>query len=123
MERIVHSFHSFVTLSKSNGSKNQKQQKSMDIVAISHRKFIRMMLAIALDIPLFQAFTTLQERNGCLNILDISTTENITLVASQSKLFLGGRRNLLSNDHEFQMIIPKMKVVKVDDMRHLNGYI
>jgi hypothetical protein len=83
-----------------------------------------MMLAIALDIPLFQAFTTLQQRNGCMNILDISTTETITWVASQSKLFLGSQRQRqLSNGHDFQMVLPKINVIKVDDYRHLDGYL
>jgi broad specificity phosphatase PhoE len=130
MERILQSFHSIVKLSSSKfndtHSKPQEDQYQYqrDVVAISHRKFIRMMLAIALDIPLFQAFTTLQQRNGCMNILDISTTETITWVASQSKLFLGSRRQLqLNNGHDFQMILPKINVIKVDDNRHLDGYI
>jgi len=131
MGRILQSFHSIVQLSSSKFNdthtktqEDQHRQYQRDVVAISHRKFIRMVLAIALDIPLFQAFTTLQQRNGCMNILDISTTETITWVASQSKLFLGSRRQLrLNNGHDFQMILPKINVIKVDDNRHLDGYI
>lgn len=114
LNRIEQSFHSFVKLSRTRSRSNLQQ----DIVAVSHGQFIRMMIAVALDMPLFQAFTTVQQKNACINILDISSTENVTIAASNCNLFGGPLLSRITDDN-LTLVLPKINVVCIDETRHL----
>lgn len=115
LNRIEHSFHSFVKISRTNSSKPRR-----DIVAVSHGQFIRMMLAVALDMPLFQVFTTVQQKNACINILDISFTEKVTRRAKNCNLFGGPFLSQITDDN-LTIVLPKITAVCIGETRHLHG--
>lgn len=89
-------------------------------MAVSHGQFIRMMLAVALDMPLFQAFTTIQQKNACINILDISYTEKVTRRAKNCNLFGGPLLSRITDDN-LTIVLPKISVVCIGETRHLQG--
>jgi len=113
LERIGQSFHSIVKLS---GGTSQRH----DLVAVSHGQFLRMMLAVALDVPVFRVFTTMQQMNGCINVLDISTTENVTITGDQCNLFGGPFLSRLTGE-DFNMTLPKINVIRINEIGHLEG--
>jgi broad specificity phosphatase PhoE len=112
LNRIENSFNSFVEMTSSKPRR--------DIVAVSHGQFIRMMLAVALDMPLFQAFTTIQQKNACINILDISYTEKVTRRAKNCNLFGGPLLSRITDDN-LTIVLPKISVVCIGETRHLQG--
>ena len=90
------------------------------IVAVSHGTFLRMLLATALDMPLYQT-VMMRQANGCINVLDISTTEKVTIETSKCKLFGGSLLSRLEED--FTFVLPKVTVVRINEIRHLEGLI
>mmetsp|Transcript_29403 Transcript_29403/g.42064 ORF Transcript_29403/g.42064 Transcript_29403/m.42064 type:complete len:213 (+) Transcript_29403:2-640(+) len=118
LERIAQSFHSFVHLTT---AKSENHQPYHAVVAVSHSSFLRMMLATALDIPLFQAFTTMPQMNGCINVLDISTTENTTMVATNCSLFPSSLYRHSDVRCDFSIVLPKIRVIRINEISHLEG--
>jgi len=88
------------------------------IVAVSHGTFLRMMLATALDMPLFQT-AMIHQQNGCINVLDISKTEYSVIETSKCNLFGGSLLSRLEND--FSFVLPKVNVIRINEVRHLEG--
>ena len=86
------------------------------LVAVSHSTYLRMLLSLIMDIPLVQA-GTISQSNCCVNVLDISTKGKRTITAS-SNMF-GGPISLAPGD--YSLSIPEVKVVRVNEGRHLNG--
>jgi len=119
LERIANSFHSFVHLTTAKIDNNHQPYHA--VVAVSHSSFLRMMLATALNIPLLQAFTTMPQMNGCINVLDISTTENITMVATNCNLFSPRWDRPSSVRCDFSIVLPKIRVIRINEISHLEG--
>jgi broad specificity phosphatase PhoE len=87
------------------------------VVAVAHSTYLRMLLATMLDIPLAQA-ATLEQKNGCINVLDLRR-DGATRVVGPKSTVLGGR--LSSAPRNFGLEIPKGTVVRVNEKRHLEG--
>ena len=86
------------------------------LVAVSHSTYLRMVLALAMEIPLSQG-ATLSQSNCCVNVLDISMKRKKTITAS-SNIF-GGPISLAPKD--YTITIPEVKVIRVNEDSHLNG--
>lgn len=89
------------------------------VIAVSHSTYLRMMLALVLDIPLSQA-ATMEQKNCCINVLDVSLVETKE-VNSKSNLFagVGGMNPIVPQD--FQLTIPRVDVVRMNEKQHLIG--
>eukprot|EP00978_Attheya_sp_CCMP212_P024001 scaffold74699_cov49-Attheya_sp.AAC.1 len=86
------------------------------ILAVSHSTFLRMLLALVMNISLAEA-ALLEQRNGCINVLDISMTSKHRLPLDQTKLFLPVGMTKPSGNLD----IPSTRVVRVNEIRHLTG--
>ena len=87
------------------------------LFAVSHSTFLRMLLATLLDISLGEA-ALLEQRNGCINVLDVNVEGMTETIGPRSNLFGGGR---LFGANHFDLIIPRTKVVRQNECRHLEG--
>jgi len=68
-----------------------------------------------MDMPLLQA-ASFEQKNCCVNVLDVSIKE-MRKVNNYSNLF--GVNSLVPND--FELIVPLVKVIKVNEVDHLAG--
>ena len=59
------------------------------LFAVSHSTFLRMLLATLLDISLGEA-ALLEQRNGCINVLDVNVEGMTETIGPKSNLFGGG---------------------------------
>jgi broad specificity phosphatase PhoE len=96
---------------------NIAASKKGSAIVVSHSTYLRMMLALAMDIPLTQA-ASLEQKNCCVNVLDVSMTETRD-VTSKSNLFTVN--SIVPQD--FQLKIPRVNVVRVNEFNHLNGLV
>lgn len=86
------------------------------VVAVSHSTYLRMLLSTVMNIPLAQG-ALLEQKNGCINVLDVNLDKPMKELGPKSEL-LGGK---LSMAREFSLSIPETKVVRVNESRHLQG--
>jgi broad specificity phosphatase PhoE len=84
------------------------------VIAVTHSAYLRIFLSLALELPLVEA-ATLEQKNCCVNVLDLSLTETVTIDA-KAKVF-GGRLSMAPND--FILEFPKTKVIVMNEIRHL----
>eukprot|EP00979_Chaetoceros_neogracilis_P001843 scaffold338_cov231-Chaetoceros_neogracile.AAC.13 len=84
------------------------------VIAVTHSAYLRMFLSLALELPLVEA-ASLDQKNCCINVLDLSLTETVTIDA-KSKVF-GGRLSMAPND--FILEFPRAKVIVMNEIRHL----
>jgi len=88
------------------------------VVAISHSTYLRLLLCMVMDMPLSQV-AFLEQKNGCINVLDIRIRNGTDQsVGSKSKMF-GGKMSLAPSD--FHLTIPEIDVVRINEKRHLIG--
>ena len=83
-------------------------------IAVTHSTYLRMLLSIALDCPLAEA-ATFEQRNCCINVLDVDMKKKKQL----DKNLFGGKLSLAPKD--FKLTIPRTKVVRMNEIRHLDG--
>ena len=86
-------------------------------MAVSHSTYLRMLLAVLLNIPLAQA-ATLTLINGCINVVDFKKDGRTRVIASKSRIF-GGPFSQAPSD--FKLAVPRGDVVRVNEDRHLVG--
>ena len=106
LTRAASALHSLIDIATQNGG---------SAIAISHSTYLRMMLALVMDMPLLQA-ASFEQKNCCVNVLDVSIKE-MRKVNNYSNLF--GVNSLVPND--FELIVPLVKVIKVNEVDHLAG--
>ena len=87
------------------------------VVAVSHSVFLRTLLSLSMDLPLFEA-SILQQANGCINVLDLDPSKKPKIVGKKN-LFLGGGFGTSSAD--FYLEVPYIEVVRINEKRHLSG--
>jgi broad specificity phosphatase PhoE len=92
-----------------------QDQNSGSIIAISHSAFLRTLLSLSMDTPLLEA-SILQQANGCINVLDLDPSKKPKIFEKRSNLFIGG-----SGPADFFLEIPHVKVVRINEKRHLSG--
>mmetsp|Transcript_23656 Transcript_23656/g.42930 ORF Transcript_23656/g.42930 Transcript_23656/m.42930 type:complete len:369 (+) Transcript_23656:1-1107(+) len=108
MERIASSLRFLVKEANENGG---------SVIAISHSKFNRVLLAVMEDKPLIQG-AAIQQANCCINVLDLKRDGSTTTLGPKCNL-LGGPLSNAPDD--FSLQIPVGKVVRVNEKRHLEN--
>ena len=91
-----------------------KQNENKSVVAVSHSTFIKMLLCLIQNDPLSKALT-IEQTNGCINVLDISLQNDNQTKVNLSKLF-----GATINDDNFKLTIPNINVVRLNENRHLH---
>ena len=92
-----------------------RQYQCTSLVAVSHSMYLRMLLALVMDVPLVQVPRHLE--NGCINVLDLDGTYRIM---GPKSMVLGGPA-LSQAPASFQLKIPTATVVRINEHRHLEG--
>lgn len=85
-------------------------------IAVSHSTYLRVLLAMAMDISLIEA-GTMSVNNCSIHVLDLDCKE--TRQITQSSNIFGGKFSLAPND--FSVTLPIVKVVRLNEIRHLSG--
>ncbi len=92
-----------------------KQNENKSIVAVSHSTFIKMLLCMIQNDPLSKALT-IDQTNGCINVLDISLLNDNKKKVNLSKLF-----GTTIKDENFALTLPNINVIRLNEHRHLHG--
>jgi len=92
-----------------------QEQNSGSIVAVSHSVFIRTLLSLAMDMPLLEV-ASIPQANCCINVLDLDPSKSPTRLSKKSHLFIGG-----SGPPDFNLEIPHVDVIRINEKRHLTG--
>ncbi len=106
LTRAVSALDSLTTLAANNGG---------SAIAVSHSTFIRMMIALVMDMPLTQA-ATLEQKNCCVNVFDINM-KDVRRVDAKSNLFQISK--LVPQN--FNLSVPVVSVVRINEINHLVG--
>ncbi len=109
LTRAASALNSLVDIASNNGG---------TAVAFSHSTYLRMLLALVMDVPLVNA-ATLEQKNCCINVLDVSTLDK-RIVGPKSNLF-GALSSVAPQD--FSLTIPYAVAVRVNEVQHLNGLV
>jgi len=96
---------------KANGQK--------PILAVSHGAYLRLLLCICLDKSLAES-ATLTQKNGCINVIDVNVNGE---EVSPSTLFTTPLSRVFMKKHAEIFTFPKVKVIRIDESRHLYGLI
>ena len=87
------------------------------VLAISHSSFLRVLLAMVMDMRLDEATRVLSQDNGCINVLDMdSSASGMRRVGRECKL-LGGAQSRAPAT--FSLAVPKTNIVRINEIRHL----
>lgn len=86
------------------------------VMAVSHSTYLRMLLAMVMDVPLLQA-ASFEQKNCCINVMDVSLKETVD-VTYKSNLFGGGLSSMAPRD--FCLTIPKVKILRINEVGHLD---
>jgi broad specificity phosphatase PhoE len=81
-------------------------------VAVTHSTFLRMLLAMALDVPLLEA-AAFSVVNGGVSVIDVRHDLKIRPLGGDSRLFSG----VLKQDIDIG--IPVCHVIRINEARHL----
>ena len=100
---------------------SEKSNKGV-VAAVSHSAFIQLLLATVSEKPLVQS-ATIGQTNGCFNVLDISLDKTKMIEIGSKSILFGGP--LLSElaDKDYKLLLPMVKVVRINEVRHLGGLI
>ena len=108
LERCSSALSTLATTAPNNGH----------VVAVAHSAYLRMMLALVQDdLPLAKVVAQSQA-NANVNVLDIDVKATMTRNAKSS---LFGGPFLSQAPKDFSLIIPKTNVVRINEIRHLEG--
>lgn len=83
--------------------------------AVSHSTFLRILIGMVLDEPLFEAASRKID-NGGITILDIPKQFKTRRIGSRSRL-VGGPLSQAPED--FEVDIPLCRIVRINESRHL----
>lgn len=86
------------------------------IMAVSHSTYLRMLLAMVMDVPLLQA-ASFEQKNCCINVMDVSFKETVD-VYNKSNIFGGG---LSMAPRDLHLTIPKVQIIRMNEVGHLDG--
>ena len=92
------------------------QSQSRSVAVVSHSTYLRMLLSLVLDTSLLEA-ASMEQKNCCVNVLDVSLKEKREVLFNSP--VLGGKLSLAPRD--FRLVIPKATVVRMNEIRHLEG--
>lgn len=86
------------------------------VVAVTHSAYLRVLLCLVQGLP-FLAAKTIEQKNCCINVIDVSMKEVVT-ITNKSSVFGG----LLSQaPADFRLQIPKAYVIRQNEISHLEG--
>ena len=86
------------------------------VVAVTHSAYLRVLLCLIQGLP-FLAAKTIEQKNCCINVIDVSMKEVVT-ITNKSSVFGG----LLSQSPaDFRLQIPKAYVIRQNEISHLEG--
>ena len=85
-------------------------------IAVTHSTYLRILLCLVLDVPLVES-ASFDQRNCCINVLDINVKEMRT-VGPKANIF-GGKLSVAPRD--FSLTVPSGVVVRMNEIRHLEG--
>lgn len=106
LTRAASALDSLTTLAANNGG---------SAIAVSHSTYIRMMIALVMDMRLTQA-ATLEQKNCCVNVFDISL-KDVRRVDAKSNLF----QISALVPQNFNLSVPAVSVVRINEINHLVG--
>lgn len=86
--------------------------KSSSCVAVTHSTFLRILLAMVLDISLFEA-ASLSVVNGGVSVIDVPRSLGTKRLGKKSKLFSG------LNLEDVDLEVPLCHVIRINETRHL----
>jgi len=85
------------------------------LVAVSHSTYIKMLLSLCMNISLFEA-AKMELKNGCINVIDIDMRKPMKTIGHDSPVF-GEALSIAPMDT--RIAIPSVKVVRINETRHL----
>ena len=92
------------------------QSQSRSVAVVSHSTYLRMLLSLVLDTSLLKS-ASMEQKNCCVNVLDVSLKEKREVLFNSP--VWGGKLSLAPRD--FRLVIPKATVVRMNEIRHLEG--
>ena len=81
-------------------------------MAVTHSAFLRILLAIALDVSLFEA-ASIEVTNGGVSVIDVTRDQRTRSIGKKSKLFSG------FYDNHVQLDVPICHVIRINEKCHL----
>ena len=106
--RAASALSSLADIAKTNGGR--------PVLAVSHSTYLRTLLGALTDTSLAKA-VTIEQKNGCINVLDVNVEGATTMLGPKSGLFGGS----LSQVSDFELIYPETHVIRTNEYRHLEG--
>ena len=107
--RAASALSSLADIAKTNGGR--------PVLAVSHSTYLRTLLGAVTDTSLVKA-VTIEQKNGCINVLDVNVEGATTMLGPKSGLFGGS----LSQVSDFEpLILPETHVIRTNEYRHLEG--
>ncbi|KAL7563297.1 hypothetical protein ACA910_016657 [Epithemia clementina (nom. ined.)] len=91
--------------------------ESRCIAAVAHSVYLRVLLAIVQDQPLFQA-STMEQKNACINVVDFNVNPAVPMKKIDANNNLFGR-SLSRAPRDFELEVPHGKVLRLGEKRHL----
>ena len=107
LNRAATALSSLGDIAKANGG---------TVLAVSHSTYLRTLLGAVMDVSLAKA-ATMEQKNGCINVLDVNIEGTTTLLGPKSGLFGGS----LSPVSDFELVLPETHVIRMNEYRHLDG--
>ena len=107
LHRAADALHSLAGIAKINGGA---------VLAVSHSAYLRTLLGAVMNVPLAQAANA-EQRNGCINVLDVNVEGATVTLGPKSALFGGS----LSIVKDFNLTLPQTNVMRTNECRHLEG--
>ena len=81
-------------------------------MAVTHSTFLRILLAIAMDLSLFEA-ASINVTNGGISVIDVTRDQITRPIGKKSKLFSG------FYDNRLQLDVPICHVIRINETCHL----
>ena len=107
LNRAASALFSLADIAKTNGG---------TVLAVSHSTYLRTLLGAITDVSLAKA-ATMEQKNGCINILDINVEGAKEMLGPKSGLFGGS----LSPVSDFELVFPETHIIRMNEFRHLEG--
>ena len=105
LNRAASALSSLADIAKTNGG---------TVLAVSHSTYLRTLLGAVMDVSLAKAATT-EQKNGCINVLDINVEGVTAKLGPKSGLFGGS----LSPVSDFELVLPETHMIRMNEFRHL----
>ena len=107
LNRAASALSSLADIAKTNGG---------IVLAVSHSTYLRTLLGAIMDVSLAKA-ATMEQKNGCINVLDINVEGATAKLGPKSGLFGGS----LSPVSDFDLVLPETHIIRMNEYRHLEG--